>query len=132
MHAILEEAAAIGTAMSRTVMFDSETKGMAYYPGSAWTAMLFVGGYNFETPPPMVTPEGIVPFPATGSRKLHARTTFFYGYTGITPAMCMRLTGRRVAVPRRVQGCRRGHTSKVTRTTRSRCLPISRRRGSGR
>ena len=93
MHAILEEAAAIGTAMSRTVMFDSETKGMAYYPGSAWTAMLFVGGYNFETPPPMVTPEGIVPFPATGSRKLHARTTFFYGYTGITPAMCMRLTG---------------------------------------
>ena len=37
--------------------------------------------------------EGIVPFPATGSRKLHARTTFFYGYTGITPAMCMRLTG---------------------------------------
>jgi hypothetical protein len=23
----------------------------------------------------------------------HARTAFFYGYTGITPAMCMRLTG---------------------------------------
>ena len=88
---LLEEAAAIGTAMSRTLMFDS--KGMEYYPGSAWTAMLFVGGYNFETPPPMVTAEGIVPFPATGSRKLHARTTFFYGYTGITPAMCMRLTG---------------------------------------
>jgi hypothetical protein len=90
-RAVLAEAAAIGTAFSRTVMFDS--KGMEYYPGSAWTAMLFVGGYNFETPPPMVTPEGIVPFPATGSRKLHARTTFFYGYTGITPAMCMRLTG---------------------------------------
>ena len=91
IRAILDEAAAIGTAMSRTLMFDS--KGMEYYPGSAWTAMLFVGGYNFETPPPMVTAEGIVPFPATGSRKLHARTTFFYGYTGITPAMCMRLTG---------------------------------------
>jgi hypothetical protein len=91
MRAILEEAAAIGTAMSRTVLFDS--KGMEFYPGSAWTAMLFVGGYNFETPPPMVTPEGIVPIEPTGSRKLHARTTFFYGYTGITPAMCMRLTG---------------------------------------
>jgi hypothetical protein len=91
MRAILEEAAAIGTALSRTLLFDS--KGMEFYPGSAWTAMLFVGGYNFETPPPMVTPEGIVPLPATGSRKLHARTTFFYGYTGITPAMCMRLTG---------------------------------------
>ena len=93
MRAILEEAAAIGTAMSRSVMFNSERSGMQYYPGSAWTAMLFVGGYNFETPPPMVTAEGIVPFPATGSRKLHSRTTFFYGYTGITPAMCMRLTG---------------------------------------
>jgi hypothetical protein len=91
MRAILEEAAAIGTAMSRTLLFDS--KGMEFYPGSAWTAMLFVGGYNFETPPPMVTPEGIVPLAPTGSRKLHARTTFFYGYTGITPAMCMRLTG---------------------------------------
>jgi hypothetical protein len=91
MRSILDEAAAIGTALSRTVMFDS--KGMEFYPGSAWTAMLFVGGYNFETPPPMVTPEGIVPLPATGSRKLNARTTFFYGYTGITPAMCMRLTG---------------------------------------
>jgi hypothetical protein len=91
MRAILAEAAAIGTALSRTVLFDS--KGLEFYPGSAWTAMLFVGGYDFETPPPMVTAEGIVPFPATGSRKLHSRTTFFYGYTGITPAMCMRLTG---------------------------------------
>ena len=47
------------TAMSRTLMFDS--RGMEYYPGSAWTAMLFVGGYNFETPPPMVTSEGSSP-----------------------------------------------------------------------
>ena len=44
------------------------------------------------TPPPLVTPEGIKPFPPTGARRLNLRTLFFYGYSGITPAMCMRLT----------------------------------------
>ena len=29
----------------------------------------------------------------TGVRALHSRTAWFYGYTGVTPAMCMRLTG---------------------------------------
>jgi hypothetical protein len=33
------------------------------------------------------------PFPATGYRTLNARTMFFYGITGITPAMSMRVTG---------------------------------------
>ena len=55
--------------------------------------MLWVGGYTFETPPPLVTKEGIKPFPATGVRKLHSRTSFLYAATGVTPAMCMRLTG---------------------------------------
>jgi len=55
--------------------------------------MIFPGGYLFETPPPLVTPEGIKPFPPTGTRKHDLRTLFFYGYTGITPAMAMRLTG---------------------------------------
>jgi hypothetical protein len=36
------------------------------YSLSAWTGMLFLGGYTFETPPPLVTPEGIKPFPPTG------------------------------------------------------------------
>jgi hypothetical protein len=54
--------------------------------------MLFPGGYTFETPPPEVTPEGIKPYPPTGARTLNLRTMFFFGYTGITPAMCMRLT----------------------------------------
>jgi hypothetical protein len=30
--------------------------------------------------------------PADRIPQLHARTSFFYAYTGITPAMCMRLT----------------------------------------
>ena len=55
--------------------------------------MLFDGGYLFETPIPRVTPEGIKPNPPTGARKHDLRTLFFYGYTGITPAMAMRLTG---------------------------------------
>jgi len=92
MTAILEDAAAVGTATSRALMFDArESEGFAFYDGSAWTNMLFVGGYNFETPPPLLTSEGIQPLPATGARKLNSRSTFFYGYTGITPAMCMRL-----------------------------------------
>ena len=41
----------------------------------------------------MVTQEGVKPFPPTGYRTLDARTAFFYGVTGITPAMAMRLPG---------------------------------------
>jgi hypothetical protein len=93
MRKILEEAAVVGTATSRALVFDPrESEGVEYYPGSAWSNMLFVSGYNFEAPPPLVTPEGIKPLAPTGGRKLHPRTMFFYGYTGITPAMCMRLT----------------------------------------
>jgi hypothetical protein len=93
MRTILEEAATVGNVTSRALMFDArESEGVEYYPGSSWTAMLFPGGYTFETPPPLVTEQGIQPFPPGGARLLNLRTLFFYGYTGITPAMCMRLT----------------------------------------
>ena len=55
-----------------------------------------------------MTPEGIKPYPPTGARKHDLRTLFFYGYTGITPAMAMRLTGHRQPVPRRVHGLEQG------------------------
>ena len=94
MRAILEDAAAVGSATSRALVFDPrESEGFAYYEGSAWGIPLWVGGYSFETPPPLVTKEGIKPLPRTGARTHNARTSFFYAYTGITPAMCMRLTG---------------------------------------
>jgi hypothetical protein len=94
MRAILEDAAAVGSATSRALVFDPrESEGFAYYEGSAWGLPLWVGGYSFETPPPLVTKEGIKPLPPTGARTHNARTSFFYAYTGITPAMCMRLTG---------------------------------------
>jgi hypothetical protein len=92
MRRILDDAAAVGSATSRALMFDPRaSEGFEYYDGSAWTNTQFVGGYSFETPPPLVTNEGIQPLPPTGARTLHARTAFFYGYTGITPAMCMRV-----------------------------------------
>jgi hypothetical protein len=94
MRGVLEDAAAVGTATSRALLFDPRAaEGFAYYDGSAWENQMWVGGYNFETPPPLVTKERITPFPPTGVRALHSRVAWFYGYTGVTPAMCMRLTG---------------------------------------
>ena len=94
MRKILTDAAAIGAATGRTLNWRArESEGFAYYPGSAWVNYLFVGGYNFETQPPQVSASGVVtPNPATGYRTLNARTGMFYYATGITPAMCMRLT----------------------------------------
>ena len=47
----------------------------------------------FDRPIAEVTPDGIKLYPPTGTRKHDLRTLFFYGYSGITPAMAMRLTG---------------------------------------
>ena len=95
MRGILEDAAAVGNATSRALFFNyRDSEEFAYYGAdSAWFNMLWVGGYTFETPPPLVTKDGIKPFPATGIRKLHSRTSFLYAATGVSPAMCMRLTG---------------------------------------
>ena len=93
MRKILTDAAAIGAATARTVTFHPRAaEGFALYPDSAWFNPLWVGGYTFETPPPLVTPRGIEPLPSTGARTLNARTAFFYPATGVTPSMIMRLT----------------------------------------
>jgi hypothetical protein len=96
MKKILTEVLQVANATSRSLLMNPRervTDSWGYYPDSAWWNMLFVTGYEFETPIPMVTPEGVKPFPPTGYRTLNARTAFFYGATGITPAMSMRLTG---------------------------------------
>ena len=94
MRKILTEAAAVATATARTQNWRArESEGFAYYPGSTWLNYLFVGGYTFQTPPPQVSPDGLVtPCPPTGYRTLHQRSAFFFYATGITPAMIMRLT----------------------------------------
>ena len=93
MRKILTDAAAVGNAASRSLFIAPRAPEWYYYPGSAWSNFLFISGYQFETPIPMITPEGVKPFPATGYRTLDARSAFFYGITGITPAMAMRLPG---------------------------------------
>ena len=94
MKKILTDAAAIGTAAARTLNFEwRPSDGGYYYPNSAWFNPLFVGGYNFETPPPEVSANGVItPNPPTGARTLNSRTVMFFYATYITPAMIMRLT----------------------------------------
>jgi hypothetical protein len=94
MQRILEEAATVGSATARALVFDPRaSEGYAYYDDSAWGNMLWAGGYDFETPPPLVTDDGIAPLPPTGARVLDARTWWWYAYTASSPALCMRLTG---------------------------------------
>jgi hypothetical protein len=80
MRKILTDAAAVGNAAGRALNWRfSEAHDRAYYPGSAWGNMLWQGGYNFETPPPVFTREGFFkPFPPTGARTLDSRTAFYY------------------------------------------------------
>ena len=93
MKKIMTEALALANATSRTLFMNARDPSWFYYPGSAWLNFLFVTGYEFETPIPLITPDGAKPFPPTGYRTLDARTAFFYYVTGITPAMAMRVTG---------------------------------------
>ncbi len=92
MKRILTEALAVANATARSLLMNARDESWFYYPGSAWLNPLFVTGYEFETPIPQITRDGAKPFPATGYRQLDARTSFFYSYIGITPAMAMRLT----------------------------------------
>jgi hypothetical protein len=93
MKKILTTAAAVGNATARAVTFNARgEEGFNYYDAkSNWVNSLFTGGFEFMTPPPEITKEGVKPYPSDGARKLNARTWFFYLATGITPAMCMRL-----------------------------------------
>jgi len=93
MKKIMTEALALANAASRTVFMSPRDPGWFYYKDSAWMNFLFQTGYEFETPIPLITREGVKPFPPTGYRQLDARTSFFYGVTGITPAMAMRVPG---------------------------------------
>lgn len=93
MKKIMTEALALANATSRALFTNPRDPSWFYYPNSSWFNFLFVTGYQFETPIPEITAEGVKPFPRTGYRTMDARTNFFYGVTGITPAMAMRLPG---------------------------------------
>lgn len=93
MKKIMTDALAVANATSRSLFMNPRDPSWYYYPNSSWFNYLFETGYEFETPIPRITPEGVKPYPATGYRTMDARTNFFYGVTGITPGMAMRLTG---------------------------------------
>jgi hypothetical protein len=59
MRKILTDAAAVGNAFGRALnrCYLQAHPDWAYYSGSTWGNMLWQGGYNFETPPPVFTIE---------------------------------------------------------------------------
>ena len=79
MKKILTEAAAVGNATSRAILFRSRMKDAYFYPSSAWITTFVGGSYEFLSQP--------------GVRNLDARTMFHYYATGITPAMAMKMVG---------------------------------------
>jgi hypothetical protein len=93
MKGIMTDAEEEANAASRNHSSNPRDPDRIYYPDTSWYNMLFESGFEFETPIPEITPQGAKPFPPTGYRQMDARTAFFYGITGITPAMAMRLTG---------------------------------------
>src|SRR5580692_1750468 len=78
MKKILTEAAAVGNATSRAILFRTRSKDAHFFPHSAWLTT-FSGGYEFLLQP--------------GVRNLDARVMFHYYATGITPAMAMKMVG---------------------------------------
>ncbi len=95
MKKILADAAAFGQATGRALNWRYAMKhpDWAYYENSNWGSMLWQGGANFETPPPLFEAGMFKPLPPTGARTLDSRTAFYYGYTLDSPGMIMRIPG---------------------------------------
>jgi len=76
MKRLLTEAAAIGDATARAALYSPRQKGYFIYPDSdsSWV----MGFANKD-----------VFFEVDGARNLDARTSFYFGYTGVTPAMAV-------------------------------------------
>lgn len=77
MKKILTEAAAVGDATARAIVYQWRNPDGYYYPNSAWR-LGFIGGYKFEE---------------NGARILDAYSGFFFYATGVTPAMDSKMVG---------------------------------------
>jgi hypothetical protein len=77
MKRVLTEAAAVGDATARAIMYRWRSQNGYWYPNSAWR-LGFVGGYTFSE---------------KGARDLDAYSGFFFYATGVTPAMDTRRVG---------------------------------------
>ena len=81
MQKLLTEAVAIGNATARAILFQPREKAYYFYPDSdsSWV-MAFAGKDPF--------------FELDGARRLDARTSFYYAYTVVTPAMAVTTPGK--------------------------------------
>jgi hypothetical protein len=80
MKKILTDAVAVGNVTARALAFRPRIKEAFIYPNSAWFATNVGGSYEFMSQP--------------GVRNLDARVLFHYAYTGVTPAMAVKMVGR--------------------------------------
>jgi hypothetical protein len=76
MKNILTEAAAVGNATARAILFKNRDKDFLIYPDGHWEVGFLGGSHQFLE---------------NGVRNLDARTRMFYYATGITPAMARRM-----------------------------------------
>ena len=78
LRRILAEAAAVGNATARAIVFRTRDRAAYYYPDSSWK-MLWIGNdYEFS-------PAGVL--------NLDARTLLFYVGQGVSPAMTVKMVG---------------------------------------
>lgn len=78
MKGLLTDAAAVGNATARSILFGTRDESMYYYPDRQWK-ICFNGGYQFVK--------------ENGERHPDARALFHYYATGITPAMETKIIG---------------------------------------
>jgi hypothetical protein len=79
MRKILTEAAAVGDATARTILFHNRQKAAYYYPNSYWQTV-FIGGYQFQTEP--------------GVLNLEAYDLYYFLACLVTPAMEEQMVGK--------------------------------------
>jgi hypothetical protein len=77
MKKILTDAAAVGDATGRAILFNTRDRDAYYYPNSTWKS-LWIGGYDFS-------PGGVL--------NVDARTLYFYGGWGVSPAVTVKMVG---------------------------------------
>jgi hypothetical protein len=78
MKGILTDAAAVGNATARAIFFETRDPDASLYPNSDWK-MGFIGSDVNFSPGGVLNPD--------------ARTRFYYGATGVTPAMMVKMVG---------------------------------------
>jgi hypothetical protein len=78
MKSILADAAAVGNATARAIFFDTRDPNACLYPNSDWKTAFIGNDYKFS-------PDGVL--------NPDARTRYYYGATGVTPAMMVKMVG---------------------------------------